>query len=160
MLTTQYAEPDQKPTRDSCACSFTCQRFLQAHLRSHSWKGTHVGLRAAVERGPSQSACPGAQDQHGCPLPVLFTVRVLRARRTPGCCPPHPSEAARCTSIEGHQALSHPAFREYGTNGATLLLMRDLGSRFMELPPLFPQTPIIMLPSRLHVSACHPPPGH
>jgi hypothetical protein len=27
---------------------------------------------------------PGAQDQHGCPLPTLFTVRVLRARRAPG----------------------------------------------------------------------------
>jgi hypothetical protein len=27
---------------------------------------------------------PGAQDQHGYPLPILFTVRVLRARRAPG----------------------------------------------------------------------------
>ena len=26
---------------------------------------------------------PGAQEQHGCPLPILFTVRVLRARRAP-----------------------------------------------------------------------------
>ena len=93
-------------------------------------------------------------------LPILFTVRVLRAKRAPGCSPPHPSEVARCASIEDHQALSRSAFREYGTKGATLLLMRDLGSRFMELPPLLPQTPIIMLPSRLHVSACHPPPGH
>ncbi len=102
---------------------------------------------------------PGAQDQHGCPLPVLFTVRVLRARRTPGCCPPHPLEAARCTSIEDHQALSRPAFRECGTNGDILLLMRDLESKFMELPPLLPQTLIVILSFHLRVSACHPHPG-
>ena len=69
------------------------------------------------------------RSSRGCPL-----LRVLRARRAPACSPPHPSEAARCASIEDHQALSRPAFREYGTNGSTLLLMRDLKSRFMELP--------------------------
>jgi hypothetical protein len=47
---------------------------------------------------------PGAQDQHGYPLPILFTVRVLRARRAPGRSPPIPCEAARCASTEDHQA--------------------------------------------------------
>jgi hypothetical protein len=27
---------------------------------------------------------PGAQDRHGCPLPILFIVGALRARRAPG----------------------------------------------------------------------------
>ena len=33
---------------------------LQARLLSLSWKGAHVGLSAAVERGPSQGARSGS----------------------------------------------------------------------------------------------------
>jgi hypothetical protein len=57
-------------------------------LVSHSWKDTHVGLRAAVERGPSEGARSGSTG----PMWVSFQ-------------PPH---RARSASKEG--ALPLPAF--------------------------------------------------
>ena len=67
---------------------------LLAHPRSSSLvflsgKGTHVGLSAAVERGPSNSLCPLERIGQGCPLlrasnEHSFIVRVLRARRAAG----------------------------------------------------------------------------
>ncbi len=81
---------------------------FQAHLFSPCWKDAHVGLSAAVERGPSQGARSGSTEPtwvslqessisqtslrrsgQGCPLlraldEHSFIVRVLRARRAPG----------------------------------------------------------------------------
>ena len=49
-----------------------------------AWKGTHVGLRAAVERGPSQDARSGSTGPTWVSS-IPFIVRALRARRTAGC---------------------------------------------------------------------------
>jgi hypothetical protein len=40
-------------------------------LGSLSWKGTHVGLRAAVERGPSEGARSGSTGPTWVPFPSL-----------------------------------------------------------------------------------------
>jgi hypothetical protein len=56
--------------------------------------------------------CPSlrASNEHS------FIVRVLRARMIVWRLPSHPSEAARCTSTEDHQAPSPPLFREQRTD--------------------------------------------
>src|SRR5437899_3259725 len=82
--------------------------FFPSSLVFPSWKGTHVGLSTAVERGPSEGARSGStgptwasfqespishtslkRSGQGCPLlrasdEHSFIVRVLRARRAPG----------------------------------------------------------------------------
>jgi hypothetical protein len=65
--------------------------------------GTHVGLRAAVERGPSQGARSGSTGPAWVP-------------------PAYPSEAARCASTEDHQPPSPPLFREQEDDQAALPL--------------------------------------
>jgi hypothetical protein len=57
--------------------------LLPSSLASLSWEDSHVGLRAAVERGPSEGARSGSTG----PTWVSFypsIVRVPRARRAPG----------------------------------------------------------------------------
>jgi hypothetical protein len=60
-----------------------------------SWKDTPVGLRAAVERGPSQGArVPGAQDQQGCPSIPLSCA--WREQRRPTDHPSNPFHPPHC----------------------------------------------------------------
>ena len=84
-------------------CSF------QACLLLLSWKDTHVGLSAAVERGPSRARVPGAQDQHGCPSNP-FIVGALRARRPCQLSRHSPSKLARVLLAGGPIGLPLRAY--------------------------------------------------
>ena len=126
LLTTQYAEPDRKPTRDSCACSFTCQRLLQARsLFLQEWGLIDLPLRAAFSPAHplARRDVPLARARafHYLSLPLgewprrPFTARIERpllyrggSASKKGTWPlrPHPSEAARCASTEDYQPPS------------------------------------------------------
>ena len=96
------ALPDSLPLYKGVAkaalyCAHRTSTFSYQSINLPSWlvflsrEGTHVGLRAAVERGPSEGARSGSTG----PAWVSshpFIVRVLRARRAPGhSLPPPPS---------------------------------------------------------------------
>jgi hypothetical protein len=89
-------------------CRWKCECSFHALSPFLSWKATHVGLRATVERGPSEGMRSGSKGPtwvafqespishtslkrsgRGCPLlrasdEHSFIVCVLRARRAPG----------------------------------------------------------------------------
>ena len=56
--------------------------ILPSSFGSLFWKGTHVGLSAAVERGPSQGARSGSTGPTWAPFQFFFFVRPLRAQET------------------------------------------------------------------------------
>jgi len=70
-------------------------------------------------------------------LPILFIVRVLRARRMVWRITFHPSQAARCASTEDHQAPSPPLFCEQKGRLATPLTPLPLPPGHAAQRPLF-----------------------